>query len=241
MNTVLVVEDSPGQRECISNQLTWSGLNVIQACDGIEALEKIQTNTPDLILLDLIMPRMDGYGVCRLIKANPETKNIPVVFLTARLQHFDLNWGMKNAEAFLGKPWHPRELLNTIKPLLHPTNTWHDGGSVHAWIKYGILILKTIELYECRADAWTKYGLQITRFYKHALAAFEQAVNIKPDDAVAVKYRDAVQKKWESLLEKLEQVKPCRVCQYYHGKDSITCAVHPLGRPEGWCRDWELD
>ena len=62
MSTVLVVEDSRSQRECISNQLIWSGLNVIQASDGVEALEQIHANSPDLVLLDIIMPRMDGYA-----------------------------------------------------------------------------------------------------------------------------------------------------------------------------------
>lgn len=84
MSTVLVVEDSRSQRECISNQLMWKGLNVIQASDGIEALEQIQANCPDLVLLDLVMPRMDGYRVCDLIKANPQTRNIPVVFLKVK-------------------------------------------------------------------------------------------------------------------------------------------------------------
>ncbi|MGB7442474.1 MAG: response regulator, partial [Coleofasciculaceae cyanobacterium] len=74
MSTVLIVEDSPSQRECISHQLSWCGMKVIQACDGVEALEKIWANSPDLVLLDVIMPRLDGYGVCRLIKANPDTR-----------------------------------------------------------------------------------------------------------------------------------------------------------------------
>ncbi|HEY9652147.1 MAG TPA: response regulator, partial [Coleofasciculaceae cyanobacterium] len=82
MSTVLVVEDARSQRECVSQQLMWSGLNVIQASDGVEALERIQHNCPDLVLLDIVMPRMDGYSVCRLLKANPQTRNIPVVFLT---------------------------------------------------------------------------------------------------------------------------------------------------------------
>ncbi len=90
MSTVLVVEDSRSQRECISYQLRCSGLNVIQASDGVEALDKIEKICPDLVLLDIVMPRMDGYGVCRLIKANPETRNIPVVFLTGKGQQLAL-------------------------------------------------------------------------------------------------------------------------------------------------------
>jgi CheY-like chemotaxis protein len=241
MSTVLVVEDSLAQRECISNQLQWSGLDVIEACDGIDALEKIQTNNPDLILLDIVMPRMDGYGVCRLLKANPETQNIPVVFLTARVQNFDLSWGLKNAEAYLGKPWRPKELINTIKRLILNNNHLRVTASADSWTQYGILLVNTIELYECRADAWTKYGRQITLFYDYALAAFAQALTLESNHAVATKYRDNVQKKWDILLEKLEQTQPCRLCQYYHGKEGINCAIHPLARPGENCRDWEFE
>ena len=105
MSTVLVVEDSRSQRECISHQLRCSGLNVIQASDGVEALAKIEKNCPDLVLLDVIMPRLDGYGVCRLIKANPETRNIPVVFLTGKGQQLAL---------FRGRSIAPRLMLANL-------------------------------------------------------------------------------------------------------------------------------
>jgi CheY-like chemotaxis protein len=116
MSTVLVVEDSRSQRECISHQLRCSGLNVIQASDGLEALDKVERNYPDLVLLDIVMPRLDGWGVCRLIKANPKTQNIPVVFLTGKGQQLALfSRAIDRAEAYVSKPWQPRELLETIK------------------------------------------------------------------------------------------------------------------------------
>ncbi len=240
MSTVLVVEDSRSQRECISNQLMWKGLNVIQASDGIEALEQIQANCPDLVLLDLVMPRMDGYRVCDLIKANPQTRNIPVVFLTGKGRRFDFYWGIKHADAYVGKPWQPRELLDTIKRVLLDAKSMGDSGSADAWAEYGVLILNIKKLYECRADAWTKYGGQIIKFYESALAAFEQALAIDPNHSIALQYRDNLQKNWDTLLEKLEQTKPCNVCRYYYGKDGLICAVHPSGRPEELCRDWEF-
>lgn len=240
MSTVLVVEDSRSQRECISNQLTWSGLNVIQACDGVEALEQIQTNSPDLVLLDIMMPRMDGYGVCLLLKANPETKNIPVVFLTGKGQHFALYWSIQHAEAYVAKPWQPKELLDTIKRLLLEAKSCHKCISADAWIEYGILILKTLELYECCAEPWTEYGTPIIRLYDYALAAFEHALELEPNHVLGRQYRDTVKKNWAILLEKLERTKPCKVCRYYYGKDSLNCAVHPSGRPEELCRDWEF-
>lgn len=238
MSTVLVVEDSRSQRECISNQLMWKGLNVIQACDGVEALEQIQANCPDVVLLDLVMPRIDGYGVCRLIKANPQTRNIPVVFLTGKGRQFDLYWGIKHAEAYVGKPWQPRELIDTIHRVLLDAKSLPDSRSADAWTEYAVLILNMMNLYECRADAWTKYGRQLIKFYESALAAFEQALAIEPNHSLARQYQTHVQRNWDILLEKLEQNKPCNVCQYYYGKDGLICAVHPSGRPEELCSDW---
>lgn len=240
MSTVLVVEDARSQRECVSQQLMWSGLNVIQASDGVEALEQIQHNCPDLVLLDIVMPRMDGYSVCRLLKANPQTRNIPVVFLTGMGQKSALNWGIKHAEAYIGKPWQPRELLDTIKRVLLNAKSLREGISADAWTDYGIWVLKMLELYQCRADAWTKYGIQIIRLYDYALAAFKQALEIDPNHAVASRYQAVIQQDWDTLLAKLEQTKPCKMCCYYYGKDGLNCAVHPFGRPEELCRDWEF-
>ncbi|MBD2179782.1 response regulator [Planktothrix sp. FACHB-1355] len=239
MSTVLVVEDSRSQRECISHQLAWWGLNVIQASDGVEALEKIQQNSPDLVLLDVVMPRIDGYNVCRLLKANPETRNIPVVFLTVKVQQLALYGAIELAEAYISKPWQPRELIGTVKRVLLDTQSWAENVSADAWTEYGILNLNLIKLYECRADAWTKYGLQITRFYEDALAAFGQALQIDIHHSKATQYKATLEKDWAILRQKLEETKPCQVCQYYYGKDGINCAVYPCGRPEELCRDWD--
>lgn len=240
MSTVLVVEDSRSQRECISNQLSWSGLQVIQACDGVEALDRIQANCPDLVLLDIIMPRMDGYGVCRLLKANPETQNVPIVFLTGKAQQLDIYWCIKQAEAYITKPWQPRELLDTIKRVLLNSRNLRESASAEAWTEYGISILKMIELYECRADAWTKYTVQIIRLYDYALTAFKHALDIDFSHPLARQYQAQLQKNWDTFLEKLEQTKPCHVCRYYYGKEGLNCAVHPGGRLEELCQDWNF-
>lgn len=241
MSTVLVVEDSHSQRECISHQLKWSGLNPIQASDGVEALEQIQRSRPDLVLLDIVMPRIDGYYVCRLLKTNPDTRNIPVVFLTCKPQNLALEWSIKHAEAYIGKPWHPKELVATIKRVLKSGKNFSYCSSSDAWTEYGILNFNLIKLYECRADVWTKYGLQITKFYEYALAAFEQALIIDPYNFQAAKYRDTLQKQWIALLEKLSQTKPCQVCKYYYGRDRINCALYPFGPNQELCRDWEFN
>lgn len=242
MSTVLVVEDSRSQRECISHQLRCSGLNVIQASDGVEALDKVEKNYPDLVLLDIVMPRMDGYGVCRLIKANPETRNIPVVFLTGKGQQLALfSRAIDRAEAYISKPWQPIELLATIKKVLLNANIKFDRASADAWTEYGMLNLSTIELYQSRADAWTKYSPQITKLYDTSLAAFDQALAIEPSHSNANKYRNKVQIIRTILIEKLEQTRPCKICDYYYGKDNLNCAVHPAGRPQEVCHDWEFN
>ncbi len=119
MSTVLVVEDSVTQREMITDLLKGSGLNVTVASDGVEALEKIQSRSPDLVVLDIVMPRMNGYEVCRQIKANPKTQNIPVVMCSSKGEEFDRYWGMRQgADAYIAKPFQPTELVGTVKQLL---------------------------------------------------------------------------------------------------------------------------
>lgn len=119
MSTVLVVEDSLVQREMISGLLKKSGLNVIVAGDGIEALEQVQGHCPDLVVLDIIMPRMNGYEVCRRLKSDEKTQKLWVIMCSAKKEEFDRYWGMKQgADAYIAKPFHPQELVGTVKQLL---------------------------------------------------------------------------------------------------------------------------
>ncbi len=119
MSTVLVVDDSLSQREMISALLKGNGLNVIVAGDGVEALEQVQSSSPDLVVMDIIMPRMNGYELCRQLKANSETQNLAVVMCSVKKEEFDRYWGMKQgADAYIAKPFHPQELVGTVKQLL---------------------------------------------------------------------------------------------------------------------------
>lgn len=119
MSTVLVVEDSLTQREMISELLKGCGLRVIVAGDGVEALEQIQGHSPDLVVLDIIMPRMNGYEVCRRLKSNEKTQNLAVVMCSAKKEEFDRYWGIRQgADAYICKPFHPQELVGTVKQLL---------------------------------------------------------------------------------------------------------------------------
>jgi twitching motility two-component system response regulator PilH len=119
MSTVLVVEDSVTQREMITDLLKGSGLSVSIATDGVEALEQIEGQHPDLVVLDIVMPRMNGYEVCRRIKADPKTQHVPVVMCSSKGEEFDRYWGMKQgADAYIAKPFQPTELVGTVKQLL---------------------------------------------------------------------------------------------------------------------------
>ncbi len=119
MSTVLVVEDSVTQREMITSLLKGSGLDVSVAMDGVEALESIQGHPPDLVVLDIVMPRMNGYEVCRRLKSDPKTQNVPVVMCSSKGEEFDRYWGMKQgADAYIAKPFQPTELVGTVKQLL---------------------------------------------------------------------------------------------------------------------------
>ena len=119
MSTVLVVEDSVTQREMIEDLLKGSGLTVKTAGDGVEALEQMQGNCPDIVVMDIVMPRMNGYELCRRIKTDPKTERVPVVMCSSKGEEFDRYWGMKQgADAYIAKPFQPQELVGTVRQLL---------------------------------------------------------------------------------------------------------------------------
>jgi twitching motility two-component system response regulator PilH len=119
MSTILIVEDSIVQREMMTDLLKASGLEVTHASDGAEALEAIHKAPPDLVVLDIVMPRMNGYELCRRLKSDPKTQNVPVVICSSKGEEFDRYWGMKQgADAYIAKPFQPIELVGTVKQLL---------------------------------------------------------------------------------------------------------------------------
>ena len=110
--TVLIVDDCEVVKKLCSQVLTKMGLNIILASNGLEALEKIQLKHPDLVLLDIIMPKMNGYSVCRQIKSEPKIMNIPVVFFSSKNEEVDAYWAMKQgANGYVSKPIRKSELM----------------------------------------------------------------------------------------------------------------------------------
>ena len=119
MSTILVVDDSPMLREMISGLLDKSGLTITVAKDGQEAKDKIAANPPDLVVLDVVMPNMNGYELCRWVKSTPATKDVLVILCSSKSEEFDRYWGMKQgADAYIAKPLQPTELVGTVKQLL---------------------------------------------------------------------------------------------------------------------------
>ena len=119
MSRILVVEDSVTQREMMKDLLEGSGLRVTVANNGIEALQIAQNQQLNLILLDIILPKMNGYEVCRRIKSTASTQHLPVVMCSSKGEEFDRYWGMKQgADAYIAKPFQPTELVGTVKQLL---------------------------------------------------------------------------------------------------------------------------
>lgn len=117
--TILIIEDEANLVELLQFRLEANGYDVKAAFDGVEGLKKIGELKPDLVILDVMMPKMHGYDVCRISKENDATKSIPIILLTARAGAADMDEAGKcGADAYIAKPFEPSELLGEIKRLL---------------------------------------------------------------------------------------------------------------------------
>jgi twitching motility two-component system response regulator PilG len=115
-STILIVDDSSTVCKLVSLTLTRQDYEVTVAVDGIDALAKLNEELPDLILLDITMPRMDGYQVCKVVKGNSETADIPIVMLSGKDGFFDKVRGrMVGATDYITKPFEPQELVKVVR------------------------------------------------------------------------------------------------------------------------------
>ncbi len=116
---ILLVDDEPHIVKMVGKRLEVEGFELLTATDGEEGLAKAQAEHPDLIILDLMLPKMNGYEVCTLLKQNTRCHAIPIVLFTAKVQEKDERLGMEcGANAYIRKPFRSQELVETIRELL---------------------------------------------------------------------------------------------------------------------------
>ena len=116
---VLIVEDDPDIVDILSYNLKQADLKVTSVPDGSSALAEVKRRLPDLILLDLMIPKVDGLEVCRLLKGEPETKNVPIIMITAKGEEVDRIVGLElGADDYIIKPFSPREVVLRVRSVL---------------------------------------------------------------------------------------------------------------------------
>jgi DNA-binding response OmpR family regulator len=116
---ILVVEDEEDYRCALKTRLEANGYEVLESADGLSGLEAARNEKPDLVILDLMLPRMDGYKVARFLKFDDKHRKMPILMLTARAQQTDRETGLAvGADAYLTKPTKEGELLAVVRTLL---------------------------------------------------------------------------------------------------------------------------
>lgn len=126
---VLLVDDEPDLVQLVSVRLEAAGYAVVAATDGQQALDRVKESRPDMIILDLMLPKMDGYKVCRLLKFDERYQKIPILIFTARAQAEDVKLAMDcGADAYLTKPFESALLLEKIRALLESAGAAKKNG-----------------------------------------------------------------------------------------------------------------
>jgi DNA-binding response OmpR family regulator len=119
---VLIADDDADIRELLAFKLEQASLEVVSVGDGVAALEAVRAHRPRLVVLDVSMPGMSGLDVCRMLRADPDTSEILIIMLTARVQEQDVEGGfMAGADDYVTKPFSPRELVSRVQALLGRT------------------------------------------------------------------------------------------------------------------------
>jgi DNA-binding response OmpR family regulator len=136
MSHILIVEDDRDIAELLQRYLTRAGHVTDALGDGAEALAFLRARVPDLVVLDLMLPGVDGLEVCRTLRRTPETRALPIIMLTARTEEADRVAGLElGADDYVTKPFSPSELVARVGALLRRAQRWAESG--HAALAYG--------------------------------------------------------------------------------------------------------
>ncbi len=127
---ILVVDDERHIVRLVKVNLARAGYEVLTAYDGVEALEKVEQEVPDMVVLDVMMPRMDGFEVLKNLQADAKYKDIPVIMLTAKAQDADIFKGWQSGvSSYLTKPFNPKELLVFVQRIFQSMEDSDGGGA----------------------------------------------------------------------------------------------------------------
>jgi len=138
MMRVLVVEDDRDIAELVRRYLEKAGFSVTVISSGQEALIRLTESPPDLLILDLMLPHVDGIEICRIARANPKTGAIPIIMLTARAEESERITGLETgADDYIAKPFSPNELVARVRALLRRTQRHPPAGT----IRYGPIVV----------------------------------------------------------------------------------------------------
>jgi len=138
---ILVVDDEHDIIELVSYNLVKEGFDVSSATDGEEALTKLRKETFNLLVLDLMLPGIQGIELCRILKNDPDTKNLPIIMLTAKAEELDKILGLElGADDYITKPFSPRELVSRVKAVLRRTG---EKPLAERVIRIGDLVVNT--------------------------------------------------------------------------------------------------
>lgn len=116
---ILIIEDDPATSRLVDYSLRHEGYEVFTASNGLEGIRKAHNEMPDLIILDVMLPGMDGFEICHQLRSEPDTNKLPILMFSAKAQEIDKNTGLKvGADDYLSKPAAPSEILSHVEALL---------------------------------------------------------------------------------------------------------------------------
>ena len=139
--TILVIEDEPDIRDVLEHCLTREGYQVMVAADGADGLKKAENHRPDLVLLDLMLPEIDGLEVCRRLKEMPETRHLPIIMVSAKGEESDVVLGLGlGADDYVAKPFSPRSLIARVHAVLRRSRSGEKPVDDQCIVRQGLVI-----------------------------------------------------------------------------------------------------